>query len=298
MTQEQRHVGTPTCYRHPERETYVRCTRCDRPICPECMREAAVGHHCPECVAEARRTTRAARTIFGGTMAGHDGVVTKALIGVNVAVMLLAAATAGVNVAGALMGGRTLLHEWGAVLGAGLFSESGPPHGVAFGEYWRLVTAMFLHYGLIHLFLNMWALWLLGPYLERTLGSARFLALYLIAGIGGNVAAYVFQPYSLTAGASGAIFGLFAALFVINRRLGRDNSGVITLLVINLLMVFVIPSISLAGHVGGLITGGLVMLGFAYAPRAQRTPVQVASAVMVMVLLTVITVTRTDLLLG
>lgn len=262
------------------------------------MRDAAVGFHCPECVAEARRTARVARTVFGGTLAGHDGSVTKALIGVNVAVMLLAAATAGVNAAGALTGGRTLLHEWGAVLGAGVFSEAGPPHGVAFGEFWRLFTAMFLHYGLIHLLFNMWALWLLGPYLERTLGSARFLALYLIAGIGGNVAAYVFQPFSLTAGASGAIFGLFAALFVINRRLGRDNSGVITLLVINLLMVFVIPSISLAGHVGGLITGGLVMLGFAYAPRAHRTPVQVASAVMVMVLLTVITVTRTDLLVG
>jgi membrane associated rhomboid family serine protease len=262
------------------------------------MRDAAVGFHCPECVADGRRTMRAARTVFGGSLAGHDGTATKVLIGINIAVMLLAAATAGVNAAGALTGARTVLHEWGAVLGAGLLREGGPPHGVAFGEYWRLVTAMFLHYGLLHLLVNMWALWVLGPHLERTLGSARFLALYLIAGIGGDVAAYVFQPFSLTAGASGAIFGLFAALFVVNRRLGRDNGGVITLIVINLLMVFIVPNISLAGHVGGLVTGGSVMLGFAYAPRGHRTQVQVAGAVMVMVLLTVITVTRTDLLLG
>jgi membrane associated rhomboid family serine protease len=262
------------------------------------MRDAAVGFHCPECVAQARRSARVPRTVFGGTLAGHDGNVTKILIGANVAVMLLAAATAGVNAANALVGSATPLHIWGAVVGLGRVGETGPVIGVATGEYWRLFTAMFLQFGVIHLLFNMWALWLLGQHLEQVLGPARFLALYLISGIGGNVAAYVFQPFALTAGASGAIFGLFAALFVVNRRLGRDNRGLIMLIVINLLMVFVIPRISLAGHAGGLITGGLVMLGFAYAPRGQRTPVQVAGAVMVLVLLTVIAVTRTDLLLG
>lgn len=296
MTQEQRHVDTPTCYRHPERETYVQCTRCDRPICPECMRDAAVGFHCPECVAEARRTVRVPRTAFGGTLAGQYGKVTKALIGINAVVFVAAAVTAKANAANSLMRGGSPLHYWGGVFGLAQTND-GSLIGIAAGEYWRLFTAMFLHFGLLHLLFNMWALWILGQYLERALGPARFLALYLIAGLGGSVAAYVFQPGSLTAGASGAIFGLFAALFVVNRKLGQDNRSVIFLIVINLSMGLVIPGISLAGHVGGLLTGALVALGFAYAPRAQRTPVQVATAVMVLVLLTVIAVTRTDLLL-
>jgi membrane associated rhomboid family serine protease len=238
------------------------------------------------------------RTAFGGTLAGQHGNVTKALIGVNALVLVLAAATAGVNAAGSLRGGATPLHIWGAVIGLARASDTGPVIGVATGEYWRLFTAMFLHFGVIHLLLNMWALWILGQYLERTLGPARFLALYLISGLGGSVAAYVFQPGALTAGASGAIFGMFAALFVINRKLGRDNRSVIFLIVINLSMVLFIPNISLAGHVGGLLTGGLVALGFAYAPRNQRTAVQAATAVVMLVLLTVVAVTRTDLLLG
>ena len=261
------------------------------------MRDAAVGFHCPECVAEARRTVRVPRTAFGGTLAGQYGKVTKALIGINAVVLVLAAATAKANAANSLMGGRTPLHVWGGVFGLDQMSD-GSLIGIATGEYWRLFTAMFLHFGLIHLLFNMWALWILGQYLERALGPARFLALYLIAGLGGSVAAYVFQPNALTAGASGAIFGLFAALFVVNRKLGQDNRSVIFLIVINLSMGLVIPGISLAGHVGGLVTGALVALGFAYAPRAQRTPVQVATAVMVLVLLTVIAVTRTDLLLA
>jgi membrane associated rhomboid family serine protease len=262
------------------------------------MRDAAVGFHCPECVAEARRTARVPRTAFGGTLAGQHGNVTKALVGMNTVVLLLAAATAGANAAGSLRGGATPLHIWGAVVGLARLGDNGALFGVATGEYWRLLTAMFLHFGVVHLLLNMWALWILGQYLERALGPARFLALYLIAGLGGSVAAYVFQPFALTAGASGAIFGLFAALFVVNRRLGRDNRAVIFLIVANLSMVLFIPNISLVGHVGGLLTGGLVALGFAYAPRGQRTPVQVAVAAVVLVLLTVITVTRTDLLLG
>src|SRR6266508_4579657 len=234
MSQEQNQVGTPTCYRHPQRETYVRCVRCDRPICPDCMRTASVGFQCPECVAEGRRTVRAPRTAFGGSQAG---------------------------------------------------------------QYYRLFTAMFLHFGVLHLALNMWALWILGRYLERALGPARYLALYLLAGLGGSVSAFLFAPQSLTAGASGAIFGLFAALFVINRKLGLDNSQVVVLIVINL-MFSLYGHISLSGHVGGLIAGGLVALGFAYAPRAQRTQIQVATAVAVLVLLLVLTVTGTSMLLG
>ncbi len=297
MSQEQHQVGTPTCYRHPQRETYVRCVRCDRPICPDCMRTASVGFQCPECVAEGRRTVRAPRTAFGGSQAGQHGYVTMTLMAINTLVLLASLALGGTKgVGSALLGGSTSLHEWGAVIGLARL-QNGDVIGIAAGQYYRLFTAMFLHFGVLHLALNMWALWILGRYLERALGPARYLALYLLAGLGGSVSAFLFAPQSLTAGASGAIFGLFAALFVINRKLGLDNSQVVVLIVINL-MFSLYGHISLSGHVGGLIAGGLVALGFAYAPRAQRTQIQVATAVAVLVLLLVLTVTGTSMLLG
>jgi membrane associated rhomboid family serine protease len=261
------------------------------------MRTAAVGFQCPECVAEGRRTVPRARTAFGGSQAGQHGYVTIGLIGTNVLVALVSIAMAGAGaLSGGLIGGVTPLDVYGAVIG--LASYHGQLIGVATGEYWRLFTAMFLHFGFLHLAVNMWALWILGRHLERALGPARYLALYLIAGLGGSVAAYLVSPNTFTAGASGAIFGLFAALFVVNRKLGLDNSGVIGLILINLSLGLFIPNISMAGHVGGLITGGLVALGFAYAPRAQRTQVQVATVVAVVVLLLVLTVTGTNMLVG
>lgn len=296
---------TPACYRHPSRETYIRCTRCDRPICPECMRDASVGHQCPECVAEGRRTQRPARTVFGGGAAGRAGYVTKAIIAVNVVLMLLSIAldsggdaAAGGRGFGGLLGGSTPLTTWGSVLGLALFPDF-TVHGIANGEYYRLITAMFLHYGLIHLLMNMWALWVLGRSLEATLGPVRFLALYLVAGLGGNVAAYVFTaPNSQTAGASTAVFGLFAALFIIMRRLGRDTSSVIPILVINLVFTFAVPGISIAGHLGGLVFGAIVALVMAYAPRSRRALVQTVGTAIVVVGLIVATLVRTVLLLG
>ncbi|SCL15480.1 rhomboid family intramembrane serine protease [Micromonospora inyonensis] len=295
---------TPVCYRHPGRETYVRCTRCDRPICPECMRDASVGHQCPECVSEGRRSVRPARTAFGGGAAGRQGYVTKALISLNVLMMLLSIASdrggdsaAGGSGFGGLMGGSTPLTEWGAVLGRALFPD-GTIQGVAEGEWYRLLTAMFLHYGVVHLLLNMWALWVLGRSLEAALGPLRFLALYLIAGLGGNVAAYFFSaPNAATAGASTAVFGLFAALFVIMRRLGRDTSAVVPILVVNLVFTFAVPGISIAGHLGGLVAGALMALVLAYAPRMRRSTFQAAGGVVIMVALLALVLVRTaDLL--
>jgi Uncharacterized membrane protein (homolog of Drosophila rhomboid) len=297
---------TPACYRHPSRETYVRCTRCERPICPDCMREAAVGHQCPECVAEGRRTSRPARTAFGGGAAGPRGLVTKTLIGLNLALMLVSIISArnADSIAGAglggLLGGSTPVTNWGAVLGLWApFGPFGPQEGIAAGEYHRLVTAMFLHYGVLHLAMNMWVLWVLGRNLEALLGPLRFLALYLIAGVGGNVAAYLFSsPVVETAGASTAIFGLFAALFVITRRLGRDVSAVIPVLVVSLVFTFAVPGISIAGHLGGMVVGGAMSLVLAYAPRDHRTLVQVGGGVLIGLVLVGLTVLRTATLLA
>ncbi|MEU5780259.1 rhomboid family intramembrane serine protease [Micromonospora lupini] len=296
---------TPVCYRHPGRETYVRCTRCDRPICPECMREASVGHQCPECVNEGRRTVRPARTAFGGGTAGRHGYVTKGIIALNVLVMLLSIASdrggdaaVGGSGFGGLMGGGTPLTNWGSVLGLAVFPD-GTLGGIAEGQWYRLVTAMFLHYGVIHLLLNMWALWVLGRSLEANLGPLRFGALYLIAGLGGNVAAYLFSAQnSATAGASTAVFGLFAALIIIERKLGRDISQVIPILVINLVFTLTVPGISIPGHLGGLVVGAAMSLVLAYAPRGRRTLVQAVGAAIILLILLGLVLFRTAQLLG
>ncbi|WP_229399228.1 rhomboid family intramembrane serine protease [Micromonospora okii] len=296
---------TPVCYRHPGRETYVRCTRCDRPICPDCMRDASVGHQCPECVDEGRRGVRPARTAFGGGTVGRHGYVTKALIAFNVLLMLLSIASdrggdaaAGGSGFGGLMGGSTPLTDWGSVLGQALFPD-GSVHGIAQGEWYRLVTAMFLHYGVVHLLLNMWALWVLGRSLEANLGPARFAALYLVAGFGGNVAAYLFSAENATtAGASTSIFGLFAALIVIERKMGRDISSVLPILVINLVFTLTVPGISIPGHLGGLLTGALMALVLAYAPRSRRTLFQSAGTVVLLVALLGLAIVRTAALTG
>ncbi|RAO36827.1 putative rhomboid protease YdcA [Micromonospora saelicesensis] len=295
---------TPVCYRHPGRETYIRCTRCDRPICPDCMREASVGHQCPECVNEGRRSVRPARTAFGGGTAGRHGYVTKALIAVNVLFLLASIASArggdaavGGSGFGGLMGGSTPLTEWGAVLGRAYLSDY-TLGGIAEGQWYRLVTAMFLHYGVLHLLLNMWALWVLGRSLEANLGRVRFAALYLIAGLGGNVAAYLFSsPRAATVGASTAVFGLFAALIIIERRLGRDISRIIPILVINLVFTLAVPGISIPGHLGGLVVGALMALVLAYAPRSRRTLVQVTGGALILLILLALVLFRTAELL-
>jgi membrane associated rhomboid family serine protease len=294
-------VGVPVCYRHPGRETYVRCTRCDRPICPDCMRDASVGHQCPECVAEGRRTQRQPRTAFGASAAGQAGFLTIGLIVVNVIMLLASIASAKNSGAalygqsmGGLIGGDTPLMDRLAVIGQ-CVTNTGQvvPCGVADGEYYRLLTAMFMHFGVIHLLLNMWALWVLGRPLEAWFGPLRFLAIYLVCGLGGNVAAYVLQPGALSAGASTAIFGLFAVLFVALRRLRLSTAAVLPVIVINLIFTLTVPGISIAGHIGGLVTGGLVGAGVAYAPRANRTAVQVGVLVGAVALLGLVAVWQT-----
>jgi membrane associated rhomboid family serine protease len=300
-------AGTPVCYRHPGRETYIRCNRCDRPICPDCMREAAVGHQCPECVAEGRRTQRQTRTAFGGSTLGRQGYVTITLIVANVLMLLVSLASSrnpGGAVAGGgfggLLGGQTPLMDKLAVIGQCGDPRVGPlaPCGVASGEYYRLFTAMFMHYGALHLLMNMYALWILGRSLEAFLGPVRFLALYLVAGLGGTVAAYVFQPNALSAGASTAIFGLFGALFLVLRKLGLNAAAVLPIIIVNLVFTLTVPGISIAGHLGGFVVGGLVGAGLAYAPKEGRSAVQAATIAIAVLALGGLSLWQTSQLAG
>ncbi|WP_041841590.1 rhomboid family intramembrane serine protease [Actinoplanes friuliensis] len=294
-------VTAPVCYRHPSKETYVRCTRCERPICPDCMNEASVGHQCPECVADGRRTQRPARTAFGGSAAGRSGTATRVLIGINVVVGLISILSGGSGAVagggwGGLLGGSTPLTEWGAVLGSALYGPAGDlaVHGIANGEWYRLFTAMFLHYGVLHLLLNMYALWFLGRDIERVLGPLRFVGLYLLAGLGGNVAAYLFSaPNSMTAGASTAVFGLMAAIFVLLKRLNLSVAPILPVIVINVIFTFTISNISIAGHLGGMVIGGAVAAVLAYAPKDKRNLVQGLGTAAIFVILMALAVYRT-----
>lgn len=292
MTEQQ--TGTtpvPVCYRHSGRETYVRCVRCNRPICPDCMTEASVGFQCPECVNAGARTVRSARTAFGGGLRGDRGYVTISLIAANVIVFVLILVGGGVGAAigqgGSFLAGKLTSLE--AQLGI-------IPAAVASGEYWRLVTAMFVHFSILHIAMNMYVLWVLGRYLERALGPGRFLALYAVCGLGGNVAVYLFGgAHQLSGGASTAVFGLFSALFFINRKLGLSSSSVVVLIVVNLVFTFVVPNISILGHIGGLATGVVAGLGLAYAPRRYRSQVQFAVLGGLLAVFILLTVARTVL---
>jgi membrane associated rhomboid family serine protease len=224
------------------------------------MRSAAVGHQCVECVRAGGRTVRAARTVFGGRVSTTP-VVTYTLIAINVVVFLLQSA------------GSTVQARYALVSSA-----------VADGQYERLLTAAFLHYGIAHLLFNMWALYVVGQPLEQWLGRARFAALYGLSALGGSVSVYLFAgSHTATVGASGAIFGLFGAIFVVARRLNYDVRGIAMLIVINLVITFVFPNISWQGHLGGLLTGSALALAYAYAPRQSRTVVQVGASLAVAV---------------
>jgi membrane associated rhomboid family serine protease len=256
------------------------------------MNEASVGHQCPDCVALGRKTQRPVRTAFGGTTAGAHGYVTITLIVLN-AILLIVSVLSTKSPGSALFGGglggllgnNTPLDTHLAVIGQlGGGSSQLIPYGVAQGQYYRLFTAMFIHYGLIHIALNMYTLWYIGRPLERLLGPVRFAALYLICGIGGNVACYLFSPSQLSAGASTAIFGLFGALFIMLRKLNLNANQLLPIIVINLVITFTASDISRAGHIGGLITGLAVGYAFAHAPQARRTQIQTGAVVVALII--------------
>ena len=262
------------CYRHPDREAGVRCARCDRPICPECMVNASVGFQCPECVRGgpgAGHPPAAAqpRTLAGGTVAADPRLVTKILIGVCAVVFLLQQSMGDAFASRYELFGRAVV--------------SGQWEGVAEGQYYRLLTSMFLHGGVIHILFNMLSLWWIGGPLEAALGRARYLALFLVSGLAGSALTYLIAPPNTPSlGASGAIFGLFAATAVLMHRLNYDMRPVIALLVVNLVITFGVPHIAWQAHIGGLVAGGLVGYAMVHAPRQRRALVQYGSCALVL----------------
>ncbi|NUR91065.1 MAG: rhomboid family intramembrane serine protease, partial [Nonomuraea sp.] len=249
----------PTCYRHPDRETWVRCQRCERPICPDCMKDASVGFQCPECVAEGNKNVRQARSAYGGAVVTQP-YVTWTILG------LIALVFAGQWVTDDQVAIRLAMQ----------------PYAVASGDWYRLITSAFVHDrgNFFHVLFNGWAIYVIAPYLERALGHAKFAALYLLSALGGGVLGYWLDaPAQTSLGASGAVFGLFAAVFIIGRKQRLDIRGIATVIVLNLALTWVIPlvtgyGISWTAHVGGLITGAVLGTALVYAPAANRGVVQ------------------------
>lgn len=269
--------------RHPDRPTGLRCTRCDRPNCHECLQPASVGFQCVDCVNEGRRTQRRARTVAGAEL-NTKPIVMPILLVLNVAVFVLTAIEAQ----------SVTNNQFSYVFEIGVLY----PPAVAGGEWWRLVAGGFLHYGVIHLVVNMVSLYIIGRDLEVLFGRVRFLALYLVSLLGGGVAVFVFDTeqavrtsagvfmdYGWTAGASGAIFGLMGALAVAVFRLKMPIAPALGIIALNLVFTFTISNISIFGHIGGLVTGAALALGMLYPPQRIRTKVQIATLVGAVVLL-------------
>ncbi|HSE09900.1 MAG TPA: rhomboid family intramembrane serine protease [Nocardioidaceae bacterium] len=293
----------PYCYRHPDRETHISCQRCGRPICPDCMNQAAVGFQCPSCVQEGRKSTRSGRLAYGGKPSGDPTLTSKVLIAANAAVWLLITATGG---------GTSVWIERLALFPVGQcwFGPRLPPgvseeqclasggdwiEGVASGAWWQLGTSMFTHVELLHIGFNMLALWFLGPQLEAALGRLRFLAIYLISGLTGSAFVYWLTPeFTPTVGASGAIFGLMGALLVVAFKIRADYSQILLWLGLNVMItIFGRGLISWQGHLGGLVGGVLLALVMVYSPRSRRPVWQAIGVTLVAVAFLVAVTTRT-----
>jgi membrane associated rhomboid family serine protease len=261
---------TQTCYRHPDRETRVSCSSCGRPICPECMTPTPVGMRCPEC---ARQRTRVVRNPTGTPGQVRAFPATIALIAINVIVYLI-------EIGGG--GGGLNAPSQRIVFDYGLFGPF-----VAEGEVYRLVSSGFLHASLIHIGFNMLLLYFLGRLLEPALGTPRFLVLYFASLLAGSLGALILEPNSLGIGASGAIFGLAGATFIIARGRGMEAlaSQIGFLIVINLVFSFSIPNISIGAHLGGLVGGVVCALAIVAGEKGllgrNRTAVEISAMALV-----------------
>ena len=265
---------TPVCPRHPQRVSYVRCQRCGRPTCPDCQRPAPVGIQCIDCVAEAQRAIRPPRTPWGTQVRHGRPVVTITLIVICVVSYVLQLATGG-----------AWTDQW-------IFSPA-----IGRIEPWRFLTAGFLHSEgmILHLLFNMYALWIVGPFLEQMLDRWRYTALYLLSAIAGSVGVLLVanpaSPISWNGGvvgASGAVFGLFGAILVVLRRLGRDARQIVFVIVLNVVIGFTVPGIAWQAHFGGLVVGAVLALIYVHAPADRRRIIAIVATAGVSVALVVL----------
>jgi membrane associated rhomboid family serine protease len=265
-----------TCYRHPNRVTGLSCSECGRPICTECMTMAPVGIRCPEHSGKPQGVQRVTSGVRRASFEGATAKVTRVLIGLNVAVYV-----AELLQGSGVQANHGSIYQNGALLANGVkFGDSlaGVPAGIPFpnlvgvahGDWWRLFTSAFLHYGPFHLIMNMLALYWFGSLLEQRIGSGRFLLLYIVSGLAGSAGALIAAPTTPTVGASGAIFGVLGAGLVLEMQ--RDHvfgGSALGIIVINLVLTFAIPNISIGGHIGGLIGGALACLGLSRFGRGH-----------------------------
>jgi len=245
-----------TCYRHPNRETGVSCSECGRGICPDCMVFAPVGIRCPDHAGLPQGAARVTSGVRRASIEGTGALVTKAMIAINVLVYLACLAQ-----------GSSLGQTSGKIFEKGALYVHG---GLDQGEWWRLITAAFLHASILHIGMNMVVLWIVGAPVEQALGRGRFLVLYIVSGLAGSAGALIFSPDAVTVGASGAIFGILGAALVLESQrsyvLGGQAFG---LIVINLVLTFAIPNISVGGHLGGLAGGALGTLALSRFGRGH-----------------------------
>lgn len=237
---------TMVCYRHPNHETAVTCSNCGRPICTECMVFAAVGIKCPECAGTPTGAKKAAVRARSFAGPGTDFIVTKVLIAVNVFVFLAQVIQSG-----------SLTNPFGELFVRGALY--GP--AVANGDWYRLVSCAFLHGSILHIFFNMLMLWWFGRPLEHLLGRTRFVAIYFISILAGSAGALVLTPDRPTIGASGAVFGILGAGLILERsNINVFGGSALIIVILNLALSFTLNSVSIGGHVGGLIGGALCIL--------------------------------------
>jgi membrane associated rhomboid family serine protease len=282
--------GLPHCYRHPGTETGIRCARCEKPICPECMISASVGFQCPDCVRNGSGTGHAAdanqpRTLAGGRVAADDRFVTKILVGINLVVYLAV-----------LVAGERFVDQL-VLIGYAFNPFLGEVVGVADGEWYRLLTATVLHEEVWHILFNVLGLWVIGGIVEPELGRARYAALCLLSGLSGSTLAYlVAAPNQPSLGASGVVYGLIGAWVVLARRRRHDMRPVILFVALSLLMTFTRPGISWEAHVGGLVAGAVITYALVHAPRARRQLVQYGACGLLLAVDVVAVLTRSVVL--
>lgn len=265
---------TPVCYRHPDRQTYLSCSDCGRPICPDCSHDAPVGQKCPECL----KTVGAQRIVNARAMnrgpSFQTSPVVFSLIAINVVIFLIGLFNTEVE----------------AEL---LFNYASHPYFIEQGEWWRGLTSAFLHAGTMHILFNMYFLYIFGPRLEQQVGSVTFSGLYLASAAGGSLASYLSGPEGWSVGASGALFGLFGAwIYAAYRQRGSAAGSAMfnqlgAILLINMAIPFFIPNIDWRAHLGGLITGAVIAFLWEQlaAGKSNARVMRIASSYAVLLLL-------------